>query len=138
MWKGIVLLTSDDLTNANLYDKVAAADGRVEPICRLLVDNVLHHNESQFQDFGRLYQNSLVAFLVRLGSILEPASVLNGDSLALGGLSAGALLESSLGNSHCDRFVEFLGKDVKGMIGIEADRNCKQIRLVLKSGGGRV
>lgn len=50
---------------------------------------------------------SLVTLLVRLGSILEPASVLNGDSLALGRLGAGALLESGLGNTHCDGFIEF-------------------------------
>lgn len=44
--------------------------------------------------------NVLVALVVRLGGVLEPASVLDGDSLAGVGNGAGALLVSSLGNTH--------------------------------------
>lgn len=44
--------------------------------------------------------NVLVALVVRLGGVLEPASVLDGDGLAGVGNGAGALLVSSLGNTH--------------------------------------
>jgi hypothetical protein len=42
----------------------------------------------------------LLALLVRLGGILQPASVLNGDGLASLGDGAGTLLDDGLGNTH--------------------------------------
>lgn len=42
----------------------------------------------------------LLALAVRLGAVLEPSGVLNGDSLAGLGDGAGALVDNSLGNTH--------------------------------------
>lgn len=44
----------------------------------------------------------LVALVVGLGGVLEPASVLNGDALANLSDGAGALLDDGLGNTHDD------------------------------------
>ncbi len=44
----------------------------------------------------------LVALVVGLAGVLQPASVLDDDGLALLGLNTGALLDKSLGNTHFD------------------------------------
>ena len=44
----------------------------------------------------------LVALVVGLGGVLEPACVLNGNGLARGRLGAGTLLDDGLGNTHDD------------------------------------
>lgn len=55
----------------------------------------------------------LVALVLRLGGILEPASVLNGYSLASGRLSTGALLKNGLGDTHDDGFAFVVGSELK-------------------------
>lgn len=44
----------------------------------------------------------LSALVVGLGGVLDPASVLHGDGLALDGGRAVALRDGSLGNTHCE------------------------------------
>lgn len=44
----------------------------------------------------------LVSLVLGPRLVLEPARVLDGDSIAVGGLGAEALLESSLGNTHAE------------------------------------
>lgn len=63
---------TDDLTDTDLDDEVAAADGGVE----------------------------LLALVVGLRSVLQEASVLNGDSLALGGGGASAGLVGDNVDAH--------------------------------------
>lgn len=43
---------------------------------------------------------SLCAFVLRLGSVLDPASVMHGNGVLFGDLIAGAGLELSLVNTH--------------------------------------
>lgn len=50
----------------------------------------------------------LVALLVRLGGVLEEASVFDGDGLANLGNGTVALLVSSLGNTHDEELVWIL------------------------------
>lgn len=42
----------------------------------------------------------LGALIIFLGGVLEPSSVLDGDGLALGRLSAGTRLNNCLNNTH--------------------------------------
>jgi hypothetical protein len=63
----------DDLANTNFDNEVAAADRGVE----------------------------LRALVIRLRGVLEPASVLHGDGLALGRAGAAALSDDGLLDSHC-------------------------------------
>lgn len=53
-------------------------------------------------------QYSLIALVVGLASVLEPAGILNGDGLARGGLGTSALLNDGLGNAHCEGRVELV------------------------------
>ena len=91
-------LTLDDLADTNLGDKVAPADGGVEPAIRLRVGDC-------FGQLARLGEKHwvnclLVALIVGLGGVLEVAGVLNGDLLANGGLGTGALNVRGLGDAH--------------------------------------
>lgn len=63
----------------------------------------------------------LVALVVGLGGVLEEASVLNGDSLAGLGLSAGTLLVRGLGDTHCN-----------------CNCMCFSLRLASRGAGGKV
>ena len=52
------------------------------------------------RDWAQLGSDLLAALLVGSRLVLQPASVLHGDSLAGLGLGAGALGENGLGNTH--------------------------------------
>lgn len=65
--------TLDDMSHTNLGDKVAAADGGIESTAR----------QCTVQRNGMHHRDILLAPVVRLGLVLEPARVLNGHGFAL-------------------------------------------------------
>lgn len=57
--------------------------------------------------------NVLLALVLGLVGVLEPAGVLNGDSLAVLGNGAGALLDDGLGNTHADELRDCLESGIE-------------------------
>lgn len=95
-------VTLDELANANGHDKVAALDGGVEPRGRGVVPSASWPDTEVCRSgHGHL----LEALLLGLGLVLDPASVLHGDDLALGGLRTVALADDGLGDTHGSEFV---------------------------------
>lgn len=86
--------TLDHLADTDLRLEVTTADRGVEP-AKLGTESVNSSGTRERSGF-----NILVALVVGLGLVLEPAGVLNSDSLADLGNGAGALLRSSLGDTH--------------------------------------
>lgn len=120
--------TLDDLANTNGNDEGTAADGAVEPIeesCQL----------SSRAEGVRM--NILVTLVVRLGLVLDPAGVLDGDLFANLGRGAAALGDDGLLNTHyglCERKVARLGKkgiDSSGCAS-NAEEGCRRERAHLE------
>lgn len=131
-------LTLDDLTDTNARDKVAAAHRGVEPKQRWADQRLL---PSYTDVIGLGYGvYSLLALVVGLAGVLEPAGVLDGDLLALLGHGPVALLEDSLGDTH---FAVGILETADGLVRCRrssdhgesrAHVNCRNVR---RSGGQR-
>lgn len=93
-WK---TLTLDELANADGDDELSTLAGGVEP-CEMMVRELLEL--ADWSATGWLVCCSLVTLVVRLGGILDPSSVLHGNGISLGDLSAAALLNQSLVDTH--------------------------------------
>lgn len=95
---GVRLGTSDDSTNANSSNEVAAADGSVEP-GRSVNQSVRRGPVGRARE--KRHEGSLLLAPIAIG-VLEETSVLHNDLLADLRVGAVALLANSLDDTHDD------------------------------------